>query len=1153
MSETDHLPFLHDRRLADLASAPLPAWLWANDATRILWANAVGAATFGAPAVAALTERRFDLKHPAAQQVARLADSLPERAPRLERLRGFASGVGRLLTANCRRLDLADGTPAILIAATEPAGPSLTLTERVRRLFAGQDLPFAAFSPDGALLHAGPEASRRLGGAATLAAAGAQELAETALAQGRADGDTPVGAVTLQRIGSGNALVLVAIFAPEPRTVDEPAQTHSAKPDVVAPADHSASEQAIEPAAAETLASEGALVGALAATKPSAQVEMVPVREVIADEKPGDGNAPTGAAPSVFAHETALAPQRTIMRDAPAGAERRQPLRFVWQIDAEGRFTVASHDFVEVMGSGVAAVVGRPWAEVAAELTLDPEGRLGQALAARDTFSGVAITWPVAGTSERLAAELSGLPVFDRDRIFRGYRGFGVCRDAARIAEIVAARRMPFVAPVETSVATKELRVEEATWSVQPAADTTATHDPPVEAEDASPPAPAPETAETPPPVPDRPQLTVVPPAKNVVPFRPAPPLAADKRPALTPVERTAFHEIARALGARVEGAAPTEVDATSNQDAAEHLPSDVAPEAAEPAAAATPAGPADEPGETPGGDAKRSNASHRVWPRRIPSAYAAGAQSAELRMAAQGNGERAVLDRLPIGVLVYRGEALLHANRALLEWTGYEDIEAVAAAGGLERLFVEPGLALLGEPGGSGQSLAITTRRGESLPVEARLFSVSWHGGTALLIVLVRAEAEERVRAAEDAQRAGEGRVKAAEAALAASEERLKTAELASRAAQAVTRELESVLETATDGIIVVDHDGMILSSNRSAEALFGCESREIANRSFVDLFAPESHRAAHDYLDGLTRDGVARVLNDGREVNGRAHQGGLIPLFMTIGRIADGKFCIVFRDITQWKRAEEDLTNAKREAEKASSAKTDFLAKVSHEIRTPLNAIIGFAEVMADERFGPIGNERYRQYLNDIRTSGELVISLVNDLLDLSKIEAGKLELTFASVTLNALVQQCVAIMQPQANRERIIIRTSLLPTLPPVVADERSIRQIVLNLLSNSIKFTGAGGQVIVSTALTDQGQAVMRVRDTGVGMNEKEIETALEPFRQVAASGRAGSGTGLGLPLTKALAEANRASFTIKSAIDSGTLVEVAFPPTRVLAE
>jgi signal transduction histidine kinase len=138
----------------------------------------------------------------------------------------------------------------------------------------------------------------------------------------------------------------------------------------------------------------------------------------------------------------------------------------------------------------------------------------------------------------------------------------------------------------------------------------------------------------------------------------------------------------------------------------------------------------------------------------------------------------------------------------------------------------------------------------------------------------------------------------------------------------------------------------------------------------------------------------------------------------------------------------------------------------------------------------------------------------------------------------------------MQPQANRERIIIRTSLPPALPQVVADARSVRQIVLNLLSNSIKFTGAGGQVIVSTALNDNGEVVLRVRDTGVGMTEKELVTALEPFRQIATSAR--GGTGLGLPLTKALAEANRASFHIRSAPREGTLVEIAFPPSRVLA-
>ena len=155
-------------------------------------------------------------------------------------------------------------------------------------------------------------------------------------------------------------------------------------------------------------------------------------------------------------------------------------------------------------------------------------------------------------------------------------------------------------------------------------------------------------------------------------------------------------------------------------------------------------------------------------------------------------------------------------------------------------------------------------------------------------------------------------------------------------------------------------------------------------------------------------------------------------------------------------------------------------------------------------DERFGPVGNERYRQYLKDIHASGGHLISLLNDLLDLSKIEAGKLELTFVSVNLNDLMQQCVAIMQQQANRERIIIRTSLPPNLPQIVADARSVRQIVLNLLSNSIKFTGAGGQVIVSTALNDDREIVLRVRDTGLGMSEKELQTALEPFRQLATS-------------------------------------------------
>ena len=419
---------------------------------------------------------------------------------------------------------------------------------------------------------------------------------------------------------------------------------------------------------------------------------------------------------------------------------------------------------------------------------------------------------------------------------------------------------------------------------------------------------------------------------------------------------------------------------------------------------------------------------------------------------------------------------------------------------------------------------LTITTVNGMQKPVEGRLFSVAWNKENALVLMI---------------------------STQGTSEDPGKSPAL--RRLQSDNEELKSILDTATDGVLVLDRAGRVLSGNRSAQALFGYEAADIAELAFGDLFAPESRRGVMDYLDRVA-DGTG-VLDAGREAIGLVRQGGLVPLYFTMGRIAGGeKFCAVMRDITAWKRSEEELINAKQAAEKASTAKSEFLAKISHEIRTPLNAIIGFSEVMMDERFGPVGNERYKQYLRDIHTSGGHLISLLNDLLDLSKIEAGKLELSFVSVNLNDLVQQCVAIMQQQANSERVIIRTSLPAGLPQIVADARSVRQIALNLLSNSIKFTGAGGQVIVSTALTDEHEIVLRVRDTGPGMSEKQLQTALEPFRQLATSARWGaSGTGLGLPITKALSEANHARFRITSQVDDGTLVEVAFPATRVLAQ
>ena len=990
------LALVRDPRLSPHVTSPGPAWLCTVEPLRLVWTNGAGADLRGSPSPAAVVQRPISPGDPLAIDITRLAASLPDSgAARLERIRGLSAGIGRPTVCACSRLSLGEDM-AILMVAAEPAASAMPFAERVRRAFADAEGAIAVFSPAGALIHASPEAAAQLGQMTTLAAWGAGELAAEALNCGRASGNSLIGPVEFERIGSDGDAVVLAMLAAQP--------------------DRS-----------QSLPSEIRMDGVASPIEPA--------------------EARESAAP-------ADAPERAVEVASESEPRRHHPLRFVWQIDTDGRFTLGATDFAEAMGAQTVGQIGRTWNELAAELGLDPDQRVERAIASRETWSGVTVAWPVEGSQARLAVELSGLPVFDRDRTFRGYRGFGVCRDVARLIAARSAAPAASAALSDAAAGSSAVDVREPSGT-QPS-------DP-------------------------RPQLTLVPAAKNVVPFRSA--AANERRPALSAVERTAFREIGQALISGLSDNAEEPV-ATNEQ----------------PLASGEPAG------------FRADDAAV------VPSALAPGCAPAATGVATAGP-ESIALDRLPIGVLVYRGSRLIHANRVLLDWTGYEDLGALAATGGLERVFAEPAAAL-DQSGETGRTLAITTRAGAPLAVEGRLFSVSWGAETALMLVLLQAG------------------------------DRLKSSEFALRRAEADARELRSILDTATDGVVVIERDGRIVSLNRSAEALFGYETRELVGQPFSNLFAPESQRAAVDYLDGLSLNGVASVLNDGREVIGRVREGGLIPLFMTMGRIADGtdKFCAVLRDITQWKRAEEDLLNAKREAERASSAKSDFLAKISHEIRTPLNAIIGFSEVMMDERFGPVGNERYRQYLKDIHASGGHLVSLLNDLLDLSKIEAGKLDLTFNSVDLTALLQQCVAIMQPQANRERIIIRTSLLPTLPAVVVDERSIRQIVLNLLSNSIKFTGAGGQVIVSTALTDRGEAVLRVRDTGIGMSEKEIETALEPFRQLATSTRWGSGgTGLGLPLTKALVEANRATFTIKSAVNAGTLVEITFPATRVLAE
>ena len=622
--------------------------------------------------------------------------------------------------------------------------------------------------------------------------------------------------------------------------------------------------------------------------------------------------------------------------------------------------------------------------------------------------------------------------------------------------------------------------------------------------------APAPEPADPVPadpvpatPVPTTPETAE---ADAAQPDGAAPDTAQTESPGPAPLsseERNAFREIAKALGARFgDDGSPAIHEAGETHGGVSDEGNEDAPEA-----------PAPDDAAAAGAEGGRGTGSAPVI------ITAANDRAPDIRT---------VLDRLPAGVVVHRGEEALFINRYLLDLLGYADLAAFIEAGGLARLFRARPAALSEAAQESTAPLIIANRNGESVAVEVRLTTIDWLGYPASMLMLRKIAETDPVE-----------RLRALETDLAAREERL--------------REQTAILDTATDGVILLDQSGRILSLNRAAEALFGYDQREIAGESLTQLLETESHVNALDYLASMREDAMRSVLNDGCEVLGRVRQGGAIPLFMTLGSVGEGldrKFCAVLRDMTAFKQTENELIAARRTAEAASAQKSEFLARISHEVRTPLNAIIGFAEVMLDERFGPVGNERYRDYLTDIHASGEHVISLVNDLLDLAKIEAGRMELNFAPVALNDLVNAGVAMMQPEAARERIVLRSSFADALPPVLVDERAMRQIVINLLSNAVKFTDPGGQVIVSTARGSEGDIIFRVRDTGIGMNEGEVTAALEPFRQLATARKAG-GTGLGLPLTKALVEANQGNLRITSRKNEGTLAEVVFPPARVV--
>ena len=365
----------------------------------------------------------------------------------------------------------------------------------------------------------------------------------------------------------------------------------------------------------------------------------------------------------------------------------------------------------------------------------------------------------------------------------------------------------------------------------------------------------------------------------------------------------------------------------------------------------------------------------------------------------------------------------------------------------------------------------------------------------------------------------------------------------------------LVDALEHTDEAVVLVDsEDRIVIANSRLANFFPGLAPRLVAGTNFTEIFqeiaaliaaanTPENDEAEQDPTidDRPLREKEFR-LADGR--------------WLRIGRspTREGGFILVLSDISDIKNREAHLTEARHQAEAASDAKTTFLANMSHELRTPLNAIIGFSEVMSAEMFGKLGNDTYVEYAKDIQACGSHLLAIINSVLDLSKSEAGKLQLGCETVDLGQIIQSSGTMMRDQCARAKLDLY--VIPPLQPLLvwADPAKLRQVLLNLLSNAVKFTAEGGSISIRAEVRTEELAVIEVADSGIGMSPRDIPIALSAFGQIDSRvARRYEGTGLGLPLSKAIVELHGGLIGIDSKPGIGTKVQVILPRQAAGAE
>jgi two-component system CheB/CheR fusion protein len=361
----------------------------------------------------------------------------------------------------------------------------------------------------------------------------------------------------------------------------------------------------------------------------------------------------------------------------------------------------------------------------------------------------------------------------------------------------------------------------------------------------------------------------------------------------------------------------------------------------------------------------------------------------------------------------------------------------------------------------------------------------------------------------------------------------------------------LRLITDTVPVSIIYVNEDQKVTFCNKHFAGTFALDADNAVGSQVETLLGRANYRRVRDALRGALENrlqsGEAQLQLSRGEHRFMAYH--MVPHGDEMGRVL-GVFMLL-TDIDEIKRAETSLRNAKEIAEEANRAKSDFLANMSHELRTPLNAILGFSEILSHELFGEVLNKEYREYSRIIHESGQHLLSLINDILDLSKIESGRIELQEEPVDIYDTVDTVLRLVGERARNAKVGITVDLPPDLPAVMADATGVKRVLINLMTNSIKFTDPGGSVTITAALTKRWLTI-GVADTGVGISQADIQRVFAPFEQVDGTlARRSDGVGLGLPITRSLMRLHGGDISLSSKEGQGTTVTVRFPRERVV--